>query len=101
MYNLPGRVFSGKEHPSPDARAVFFCYALPAPGSDNAEDQNGEVKPPEEWTEENGYVRLQTSLDDRFQLAETDAPLAVRQDASCSILHSSPVRHGEVVALSG
>ncbi len=85
-YNLPGRVFSGKEHPSPDARAVFFCYALPAPGSDNAEDQNGEVKPAEEWTEENGYVRLQTSLDDRFQLAETDAPLAVRQDVSCSIL---------------
>ncbi len=55
--DLPGRVFSGREHPSPDARAVFFCYALPAPGSDNAEDQDGEVKPAEEWTEENGYVR--------------------------------------------
>ncbi|HLG16054.1 MAG TPA: helicase-related protein [Blastocatellia bacterium] len=27
---LPGRVFSGKEHPTPDTRAVFFCYALPA-----------------------------------------------------------------------
>ncbi len=51
--------------------------------------------------EENGYVRLQTSLDDRFQLAETGAPLAIRQDVSCSILHSSPVRHGDVVALFG
>lgn len=56
--DLPGRVFSGKEHPSPDARAVFFCYALPAPGSgDDGEDQDGEVRPAEEWTEENGYVR--------------------------------------------
>ena len=27
---LPGKVFSGKEHPTPDAQAVFFCYALPA-----------------------------------------------------------------------
>ena len=27
---LPGRVFSGKEHPKPDTKALFFCYALPA-----------------------------------------------------------------------
>jgi len=27
---LPGRVFSGKEHPKPGTQAVFFCYALPA-----------------------------------------------------------------------
>lgn len=27
---LPGRVFSGKEHPKPGARALFLCYALPA-----------------------------------------------------------------------
>lgn len=27
---LPGRVFSGKAHPAPGTRAVFFCYALPA-----------------------------------------------------------------------
>lgn len=27
---LPGRVFSGKAHPQPDTRAVFFCYGLPA-----------------------------------------------------------------------
>lgn len=30
LKSLPGRVFSGKAHPSPDACAVFFCYALPA-----------------------------------------------------------------------
>jgi len=27
---LPSRVFSGKTHPTPGTRAVFFCYALPA-----------------------------------------------------------------------
>ena len=27
---LPGRVFSGKDHPSAGTKAVFFCYALPA-----------------------------------------------------------------------
>jgi hypothetical protein len=27
---LPGRVFSGKAHPTLGTRAVFFCYALPA-----------------------------------------------------------------------
>ena len=28
---LPGRVFSSKQHPTPDSRAVFFCCALPSP----------------------------------------------------------------------
>lgn len=31
LRRLPGRVFSGKAHPTDGARAVFFCYALPAP----------------------------------------------------------------------
>jgi hypothetical protein len=26
---LPGRVFSGKERPTPGTKAVFFCYRLP------------------------------------------------------------------------
>jgi hypothetical protein len=30
LENLPGRIFSGKAHPSAGTRAVFFCYALPA-----------------------------------------------------------------------
>ena len=34
---LPDRVFSGKAHPRPDARGVFFCYALP--GRDEARSQ--------------------------------------------------------------
>jgi superfamily II DNA or RNA helicase len=28
---LPGRVFSGKQHPKPGTRAIFFCYARPGP----------------------------------------------------------------------
>ncbi len=28
--NMPLRVFSGKNHPTQDARGVFFCYRLPA-----------------------------------------------------------------------
>ena len=30
LRSFPNKVFSGKDHPSPDARAVFFCYNLPA-----------------------------------------------------------------------
>lgn len=28
---LPGKLFSGKQHPAPGTRAVFFCYAMPSP----------------------------------------------------------------------
>ena len=51
---LPGRVFSGKEHPPPDARAAFFCYSLPVPG---AEEREGEERSAEEWMEESGSSR--------------------------------------------
>jgi hypothetical protein len=51
--DLPGRVFSGKEHLSPEAKAVFFCYALPAP----AADQDSEEQDADTWTEEAGYSR--------------------------------------------
>jgi hypothetical protein len=46
---LPGRVFSGKRHPTPEARAVFFCYVLPA-ADRRAEAAGGEAP----WTEEAG-----------------------------------------------
>jgi superfamily II DNA or RNA helicase len=48
---LPGRVFSGKEHPSPGTNAVFFCYTLPAPRADLTEAENANAA---EWTEEAG-----------------------------------------------
>jgi hypothetical protein len=29
LNSFPQRIFSGKKHPAPETRAVFFCYALP------------------------------------------------------------------------
>ncbi|MBW6518252.1 MAG: DEAD/DEAH box helicase family protein [ANME-2 cluster archaeon] len=43
---LPLKVFSGKEHISPDAKGVFFCYSLPA--KDISTD---------EWTEDAGFTK--------------------------------------------
>jgi hypothetical protein len=31
LVSLPKRLFSGREHPSQSAQAVFFCYRLPGP----------------------------------------------------------------------
>jgi superfamily II DNA/RNA helicase len=51
---LPGKVFSGKAHPKEGSRAVFFCYALPAPP---AEAKDKEKPTAEDWTEEAGQTR--------------------------------------------
>ncbi len=51
LNNLPGRVFSGKQHPKPDAKAVFFCYALPVLSS--KKNEAGEEA--QEWTTDSGY----------------------------------------------
>ena len=52
--DLPGRVFSGKEHPTPGTKAVFFCYRLPRPDySAEREDRDGDLP----WTEEAGETR--------------------------------------------
>ena len=54
LTNLPGRVFSGKQHPSPGVEAVFFCYALPAP---SAHDYEKEPQDGRSWTEEAGFTK--------------------------------------------
>jgi hypothetical protein len=46
LQNLPLKIFSGKTHPSPGAKAVFFCYSLP-----------GKDKQTGEWTEDAGFTR--------------------------------------------
>ncbi|MHB8653691.1 MAG: helicase-related protein [Terriglobia bacterium] len=51
---LPGRVFSGKEHPSSGAQAVFFCFAMPAPP---APAQETMAKEHAEWSEDSGDTR--------------------------------------------
>jgi superfamily II DNA or RNA helicase len=51
---LPGRLFSGKQHPTPGTTAVFFCYSLPAPGLEPVEDEEQEAA---KWSEETGYTQ--------------------------------------------
>ncbi len=69
---LPGRVFSGKRHPSPDAKAVFFCYALPAPP---AVAQEGESRDASAWTEEAGSTRWYLYSLDSEQIIEEPAEI--------------------------
>jgi len=49
---LPGRVFTGKEHPSKKAQSVFFCYRLPRPDHSLAGDDDEHP-----WTEEAGETK--------------------------------------------
>ncbi len=54
LATLPLRVFSAKQHPRAESRAVFFCYALPAPAAAD------KVAPPQEarpWTEAAGFTK--------------------------------------------
>ena len=50
LAGLPGKVFSGKKHPTAGARAVFFCFALPAVDPAAPPDSDGQPA----WTEEAG-----------------------------------------------
>ena len=54
LNSFPNRIFSGKESPRLDTKAVFFCYALPAPSIQTCGE---EEKEPERWTEEAGYTK--------------------------------------------
>ena len=71
---LPGRVFSGKAHPSAGAQAVFLCYALPGAERISSQSQpDTEVR----WTEEAGPtkwylfdVKTQRIEDDPAQIIE-------------------------------
>ena len=67
---MPGRVFSGKEHPTPGTRAVFFCYRLPRPDY-AAEKQDGDLP----WTEEAGETRWYFYLLDRDSVLEEPAEI--------------------------
>lgn len=53
LNELPRRVFSGKEHPRPGTKAVFFCYALPAIVKSEKPEEHEEPR----WSEEAGYTR--------------------------------------------
>ena len=52
LVGLPKRVFSGKQHPSPGTKAVFFCYRIPRPDQ-TVRDAAGDA----EWTDAAGDTR--------------------------------------------
>ena len=51
---LPGRVFSGKAHPSAGSKGVFFCYTLPAPGAATEGSTSADAAA---WSEEKGFTQ--------------------------------------------
>jgi len=50
---LPNRLFSGKAHPSVGTRAIFFCYAMPAPPPISKETAGGDPG----WLEDGGETK--------------------------------------------
>ena len=48
--NYPLKTFSGKHSPSPDTKAVFFCFRIPRPDPDTLDAKTGEAL----WTETAG-----------------------------------------------
>ncbi|NLH79074.1 MAG: helicase [Acidobacteria bacterium] len=79
LRSLPRRVFSGKEHPTPGSKAVFFCYILPAPDLSKKTQESEELQ----WTEAAG--RTAWYLFDIDSQMVSDTP-----DAIAEIIRSTP-----------
>jgi superfamily II DNA or RNA helicase len=52
---LPGRIFSGREHPRPGTRALFFCFRMPERTTAAATEAGREA--PEQWSTDTGPCR--------------------------------------------
>jgi len=83
---LPGRVFSGKRHPAPGTRAVFFCYRIPRPDH-TAPKEDGDFP----WTEDAGETKWIL-----FNLA--DAAILEESSDIAAFIRSNPdtPRHCEI-----
>lgn len=64
---MPLRIFSGKQHPAPGTRAVFFCYALPAPTAKSREEGADDAQV---WTEEAGHTKWYLITPDTEKIAD-------------------------------
>jgi hypothetical protein len=79
LETLPNRIFSGREHPTPEAKAVFFCYALPAPVV-KASAVGG--KPEAEWVADAGESRWY--LYDLTTETIVEAPAQIARTIRCA-----------------
>jgi hypothetical protein len=70
---LPGRLFSGKEHPKPETRAVFFCYAMPTPPPLLHDGTLPEDQP---WTTDGGAAQWYL-FDIEREAIESDPPKVI------------------------
>ena len=52
LAGFPLKVFSGKAHPKPDSKAVFFCYRIPRPDSNEVDTETGQPR----WSDEAGLT---------------------------------------------
>jgi hypothetical protein len=50
--DLPLKLFSGKQHPTSGARAVFFCFRVPRPDPDLVSTNKGELR----WSDAAGFT---------------------------------------------
>ncbi len=90
--NLPGRVFSGKEHPVAQGRGVFFCYALPAPDNSGTKEESTNGLPADLWTEEAGYTQwyLYDAVGDRILEEPSDILGLIRSKPDTETRHDLP-----------
>lgn len=78
LNKLPSKVFSGKQHITPGAKAVFFCYALPA-------QRARDIKTGDEalWSEEIGHTKWYLYDIDKDKIVEEPTEIV-------SIIRSNP-----------
>ncbi len=70
--DLPLKLFSGKKHQSPGARAVFFCFRIPRPDPDLVSTESGELR----WSDGAGYTAWICSDLEGGQMATDSASIA-------------------------
>ena len=70
--DLPLKLFSGKEHPSSGAKAVFFCFRIPRPDPDLVPAEGGELR----WSDAAGFTVWVCSDFEGEQIATDPAAIA-------------------------
>jgi superfamily II DNA or RNA helicase len=77
--SLPLKLFSGRIHPSPGTRAVFFCFRIPGPDKALLDGSDGGPR----WSESAGYTVW-------LLLAREGESAATSPDAIADVIRSAP-----------